>query len=94
MSMSSFQTAIIEYLVFLFLLCEQSSIRTLAYGDFTLTKIDDYWRCCLGEIVWKVDPEEYERQVEYMAKGETMNEAIENCIENDIDIHTIEENFK
>lgn len=63
-------------------------------GDFTLTRIDEYWRCCLGEIAWKVDPEEYDRQVGYMAKGETMNEAIENCIEKGIDIHTIEENFK
>lgn len=63
------------------------------HGEITLMKVDEYWRCCLGAIRWKLDPKEYDQQIEYMAKGTTINEAIENCMENDITIHTIEENF-
>lgn len=63
------------------------------HGDITLIKVDEYWRCALGRIPWKIDKTEYEKQIDYMAKGKTMNEAIENCIKDDINCHTIEENF-
>ncbi len=64
------------------------------HGDISLMKIDDYWRCCLGAISWKLDTNEYNQQIEYMAKGKTMNEAIENCIKDDINIYSISEKFK
>lgn len=63
-------------------------------GKFSLMKIDEYWRCCLGEIVWKIDLDEYNRQIDYMAKGETAAEAIENCIKDEVDIYKIEEKIK
>lgn len=63
------------------------------HGDITLMKVDEHWRCCLGALAWKMDRDEYNRQIEYMAKGETMNEAIENCIKDDVNIFNIEEKF-
>lgn len=64
------------------------------HGKFTLFKEDDHWRCCLGEMLWRRNPEEYDRQIKYMPKGDTMNEAIENCIESMTDVNDIYAKFE
>lgn len=64
------------------------------HGEITLFKVDEYWRCSLGAMAWKLDTAKYNQQIDYMAKGETMDEAIENCIKDDINIYSIEEKFK
>ncbi len=64
------------------------------HGEITLMKVDEYWRCSLGAIPWKLDTDKYNQQIEYMAKGKTINEAIENCIKDDVNSFSIEEKFK
>lgn len=61
------------------------------HGEFTLMNLDGYWRCSLGAMAWHLDPEVYDKQIEYMSKGKTMNEAIENCIKEDNCIFKIQE---
>ena len=53
-------------------------------GHFTLMKFTCDWRCCFGTI--NNNMKSY-----YMSYGETMDEAIENCIKNRIDIYKINE---
>lgn len=48
-------------------------------GHFTLMKFSTNWRCCFGTV------SDYE-EVSKMASGKTMNEAIERCIEGNVNI--------
>lgn len=56
-------------------------------GHFTLMKFTTDWGCCFGTIYDGL--ESY-----YMAHGKTMEEAIENCIKNKIDIYKIDASIK
>lgn len=57
-------------------------------GHFTLMKFTTNWGCCFGTL--------YETLVStyYMAKGNTMNEAIERCVEQRVDTEDIYNNMK
>lgn len=52
-------------------------------GHFTLMKFTTNWRCCFGTV-------DDLMKSYYMACGETMDEAIDSCIENRIDIYKID----
>ncbi len=57
-------------------------------GHFTLLKFTTNWRCCLGTF----QDMEY-MYTHYMAEGKTMNEAIENCLKDNINVYDIENLF-
>jgi len=57
-------------------------------GHFTLMKFTTDWRCCFGTINDAI-VNSY-----YMAHGNTMEEAIENCIKDRIDIYKIDATIK
>jgi hypothetical protein len=48
-------------------------------GHFTLMKFTTNWRCCFGTMLESL------QGTQYMAEGKTMQEAINNCIDEDID---------
>lgn len=56
-------------------------------GHFTIFKFTCDWRCCFGTI-------DDNMKSYYMAYGETMEEAIENCIKNKVDIYKIAERIE
>lgn len=56
-------------------------------GHFTLMKFTGDWRCCFGTIDDRM-------KSYYMAYGETMEEAIEKCIRDRIDIYKIDADIK
>lgn len=49
-------------------------------GHFTLMKFTTNWRCCFGTI-------DDRDEVCQMAKGKTMDEAIEKCIQGNINVY-------
>jgi hypothetical protein len=57
-------------------------------GHFTLLKFTTNWRCCFGT------PYDIMVTNRHMAEGKTMEEAINNCIENNINIADILEKVK
>lgn len=56
-------------------------------GHLTLMKFTGDWRCCFGTIDDRM-------KSYYMAYGETMDEAIDNCIKNKTDIYKIDTSIK
>lgn len=56
-------------------------------GHFTLMKFTGDWRCCFGTI-------DNNMKSYYMAYGETLEEAVEKCIDNRIDIYKINARIK
>lgn len=54
-------------------------------GHFTLLKFTTDWACCFGTINNSI-VNSY-----YMAHGDTMEEVIEKCIKNKIDVYKIDE---
>lgn len=56
-------------------------------GHFTLMKFTTDWGCCFGTLGNRMDSY-------YMAHGKTIEEAIENCISNRIDIYKIDATIK
>lgn len=57
-------------------------------GHFTLMKFTCDWRCCFGTLDDSVI------KSHYMAYGETMEEAIDNCIRNRVDTFKIDETIR
>lgn len=49
-------------------------------GHFTLMKFTSNWRCCFGTITERME-------ISNMAEGKTMDEAIEKCIEQSINVY-------
>ncbi len=49
-------------------------------GHFTLMKFTTDWGCCFGTLENRMDSY-------YMAHGKTMEEAIEKCIKDRIDVY-------
>lgn len=49
-------------------------------GHFTLMKFTTNWRCCFGTVQERED-------IELMASGKTMDEAIKNCLDNNVDLY-------
>lgn len=54
-------------------------------GSFTLMKFGSNWRCCFGII------NDTQLGVNLMAEGKTLDDAIKNCIKDDINAYAIME---
>lgn len=50
-------------------------------GHFTLMKFTTNWRCCFGTVDDAINYHQH------MAEGKTMQEAIDNCIKNNINAY-------
>lgn len=53
-------------------------------GHFTLLKFTGNWRCCLGTFLYTTY-----FHTNNMAEGKTMDQAIENCLKDNVNVYDI-----